>query len=38
MAAILSLAGAALSLILVREREIERDAFQPEVVPEPAPA
>ncbi len=36
----LALVGAVLSLLLVREREIERDAFQPEaeIVPEPAPA
>ena len=34
----LALAGAVLSLLLVREREIERDAVQPEGVPEPAPA
>ncbi len=40
VAGVLSLAGAVLSLLLVREREIERDAFQPEaeIVPEPAPA
>jgi len=35
---VLSLAFAVLSLVLVREREIERGAFQPEAVPEPAPA
>ncbi len=38
VAAILALVGAALSLLLVREREIERDAFEPEVAIEPAPA
>jgi len=37
-AAILALAGAVLSLLLVREEEIERDLFEPEAVPEPAPA
>jgi hypothetical protein len=38
VAGILALAGAVLSLLLVREDEIEREAFQPEAVPEPAPA
>ena len=40
VAGVLALAGAVLSLLLVREGEIERDAFQPEaeIVPEPAPA
>jgi EmrB/QacA subfamily drug resistance transporter len=38
VAGILALAGAVLSLLLVREGEIERDAFQPEAVPEPASA
>ncbi len=38
VAAILAFAGAALALLLVREDEIERDAFEPRVAPEPAPA
>jgi len=38
VAAILSFLGAGLALLLVREGEIERDAFEPEVALEPAPA
>ena len=38
VAGILAFVGAALALVLVREGEIERDAFEPEVVPEPAVA
>ncbi|MDQ3720471.1 MAG: MFS transporter [Actinomycetota bacterium] len=38
VAAILALVGAALALLLVREGEIERDAFEPEVAIEPAAA
>jgi predicted MFS family arabinose efflux permease len=38
VAGILALAGAVLSLWLVREGDIERDAFQPEVAAEPVPA
>ncbi len=38
VAAILSFLGAGLALLLVREGEIERDAFEPEVALEPATA
>jgi Major Facilitator Superfamily len=35
---LLSLAGAVVALLLVREREIERGPLEPEAAPEPAPA
>ena len=38
VAGILAFVGAALALVLIREGEIERDAFEPEVVLEPAVA
>jgi len=38
VAGILAFVGAALALVLIREGEIERDAFEPEVVLEPAAA
>jgi EmrB/QacA subfamily drug resistance transporter len=38
LGAVLALAGAALALLLVREREIERAPLEPEPVAEPAPA
>ena len=37
VAGILAFVGAALALVLIREGEIERDAFEPEVVLEPVP-